>query len=42
MTLLEKHKEHVDDFLYVCHWLADHRFVTSHGGNLAFKVEENV
>ncbi len=42
MSLLQKHKEAVDDFLGVCKWLADRRFATSHGGNLAYKVEDNV
>ena len=42
MSLLEKHQQEVEDFLYVCNWLADRRFVTSHGGNLAYKVDENV
>lgn len=41
MSYLSKHKEAVDDFLYVCKWLAERRFATSHGGNLAYKVEDD-
>jgi L-fuculose-phosphate aldolase len=41
MSLLQKHKQQVDDFLYVCKWMSDLRFVTSHGGNLASKVDDN-
>lgn len=42
MGLQEKYTQEIEDFLYVCHWLAEHRFVTSHGGNLASKVEEDL
>jgi len=42
MSLLEKFKKNVDDFLYVCNWMSDLRFVTSHGGNLACKVDDNI
>jgi len=42
MLLRDTHKEKVDEFLKICYLLADRRFVTSHGGNLAYKVEEKV
>ena len=42
MKLHQKHQKEVEDFLYVCNWLSDRRFVTSHGGNLAYKVDENL
>lgn len=42
MKLVEKHRDKVDEFLNICMWLADRKFVTSHGGNLTYKVEENV
>ena len=42
MSFLKKYKSEVEEFLYVCKWLADRRFATSHGGNLAYKVEDNV
>ncbi len=42
MKLYQKHQKEIEDFLYVCNWLSDRRFVTSHGGNLAYKVDENL
>ena len=42
MKLCEKHSSAVEEFLNVCMWLSDRRFVTSHGGNLAYRVEDNV
>ncbi len=41
MTLLEKHAAKVDVFVDVCHHLARHQYVTGHGGNLAWKLEED-
>lgn len=42
MSLLQKYSSQVDDFMYVVNWLADLRFVTSHGGNLAYKLDDNL
>ena len=42
MTRLEKYAEKVDQFVGVCHHLARHQYVTGHGGNLAWKLEEDV
>ncbi len=42
MLYRDKHKEKVEEFLLVCNILADRMFVTSHGGNLAYKLEEDV
>lgn len=42
MLLREKHREKVEEFLNVCRILSGRRFVTSHGGNLAYKLEEDV
>lgn len=42
MSLYKKHQAEVADFLHVCHWLAERHFATSHGGNVAYKVDDNV
>ena len=42
MSLLEKHSDKVDTFVGVCHHLAAKQYVTGHGGNLAWKLEDNV
>ncbi len=42
MSYLEKYKTEVDQFVEVCHLLADRHFVTSCGGNLAWKLEDNL
>lgn len=42
MSLLEKHSDKVDQFIAVCHHLAAHQYVTGHGGNLAWKLEDDV
>ncbi len=42
MSLYVTHKEKVEDLLHVCKWLSDRHFATSHGGNLAYKMEDNV
>jgi L-fuculose-phosphate aldolase len=41
-SLLEKHREKVRTFVRVCHKLAANMYVTGFGGNLAWKVEEDV
>ncbi len=40
--LLEKYANHVEQFLSVCGFLAQHQYVTSSGGNLAWKLESNL
>ena len=42
MKLIEKHADKVDTFVRVCHKLSDHMYVTGHGGNLAWKLEEDL
>ena len=42
MLLREKYKANVDSFVRVCHRLTQNLYVTSHGGNLAWKLEENL
>jgi L-fuculose-phosphate aldolase len=40
--LLEEYKEQANIFIHVCHELYSKGFVTSHGGNLAWKVDTDV
>jgi ribulose-5-phosphate 4-epimerase/fuculose-1-phosphate aldolase len=42
MDYFEKYGEQIEDFLAVCRKLGESLFVTSHGGNLAWKLEENL
>ncbi len=42
MKLLQKHRENVDTFVKVCHRLACNMYVSAHGGNLAWKLEDDV
>jgi len=42
MSYAEKYKEEVDAFVTVCHRLAQHLYVTAHGGNMAWKLEDNL
>ncbi|MBN2051296.1 MAG: class II aldolase/adducin family protein [Spirochaetales bacterium] len=42
MKLVKKYEQQVKDFLLVCQWLSDAKYATSHGGNLAYKVDEDV
>ncbi len=42
MKLLEKHEESVAKFLKVCGKLAQNLYATSHGGNLSWKVEDDL
>jgi L-fuculose-phosphate aldolase len=42
MKLIEKYAQQVDQFLAVCGRLAQNLYVTSSGGNLAWKLEDNV
>jgi L-fuculose-phosphate aldolase len=42
MRLVEKYREQVNEFVDVCHLLARKGFVTSHGGNLAWKLEDDL
>jgi L-fuculose-phosphate aldolase len=42
MMLMEKYAQQVDQFLAVCGWLAQSLYVTSAGGNLAWKLEDNL
>ncbi len=42
MGYLQKYAAEVDQFISVCGWLAQNLYVTSCGGNLAWKLEENL
>ena len=42
MSYLKKYTHEVRDFIGVCHTLADRIYVTSQGGNLSYKLEENL
>ena len=42
MTLLERYNSEAEEFLVVCHALAAKMFVTGYGGNLAWKLEDQV
>ena len=42
MKLIEKYAPQVDQFIAVCGWLAHNLYVTSSGGNLAWKLEDNL
>jgi L-fuculose-phosphate aldolase len=42
MKLIEKYQEQVLTFVDVCHQLARKGYVTSHGGNLAWKLEDGL
>jgi len=42
MSYLQKYSNEVRDFLKVCKSLADRMYVTSQGGNLSYKLEENL
>lgn len=42
MDYLEKHSEEVRSFVRVCQRLSELMYVTAHGGNLAWKLEEEV
>lgn len=42
MSLLTKYESQVSIFISVCHRLAQNMYVTSHGGNLAWKLEEDL
>lgn len=42
MAFLDKYEKEVSTFVDVCHHLAEHLYVTGYGGNLAWKLEENL
>jgi L-fuculose-phosphate aldolase len=42
MSLLSQYSPQVDIFVRVCHRLADRLYVTSQGGNLAWKLEDDL
>lgn len=42
MKLLRKYEEQVATFVKVCHRLASNMYVTAHGGNLAWKLDEDM
>jgi len=42
MNLVDRYRKQVDDFLFVCRMLSERVYVTSHGGNLAFRLDENL
>ena len=42
MTLIEKYSSEAEEFLKVCHSLSAKMYVTGYGGNLAWKLEEDV
>ncbi|MDF1514050.1 MAG: class II aldolase/adducin family protein [Anaerolineae bacterium] len=42
MLLCERYKKEVKQFVKVCHRLAQNLYVTGYGGNLAWRVEDNL
>ena len=42
MSYLQKYSDEVREFTMVCKRLADRMYVTSQGGNLSYKLEENL
>jgi len=42
MSYLQKYSDEVRDFTMVCKRLADRMYVTSQGGNLSYKLEDNL
>jgi L-fuculose-phosphate aldolase len=42
MSFLGKYEQEVDAFVKVCHHLAEQLYVTGYGGNLAWKLEEDL
>ena len=42
MTYRKKHKVEVDFFVKACHRVSELQYVTDHGGNLAWRVEEDL
>lgn len=42
MLLRDEYAPYVESFIRVCHRLAQNLYVTSHGGNLAWKLEDNL
>ncbi len=42
MSYLEKYSSEVRDFMLVCRKLAERMYVTSQGGNLSYKLEDNL
>ena len=42
MSLLSKYAQPVEKFVKVCHRLAQNMYVTGYGGNLAWKLEEDL
>ena len=42
MSLYQKYEQQVAQFVAVCHRLASHMYVTGYGGNLCWKLEENL
>ena len=42
MSLIEKYSSEAEEFLKVCYSLSEKMYVTGYGGNLAWKLEEDV
>lgn len=42
MKLLEKHRKQAETFLKVCHKMSQLMYVTGHGGNAAWKLEDDL
>jgi len=42
MSYAEKYEQQMTEFLRVCGRLSENMYVTSHGGNLAWRLEENL
>ena len=42
MKLIKKYENEAEKFVTVCHKLAKNLYVTSSGGNLAWKLEDNL
>ncbi len=42
MSCVEQYRQQTESFVSVCHSLAANMYVTAHGGNLAWKLDENL
>jgi len=42
VSYFEQYREQIETFVGVCHRLSKHMYVTGYGGNLAWKMEDNV
>jgi len=42
MNLVDRYRKQINDFLFVCQMLSERVYVTSHGGNLALRLDDNL